>query len=254
MEFPEKVWNDYALAQNRISTRAKSAMRRWLDENGTGDRAAMTERAYALSTTYGEASAALACEMYDAVAVLEGAELPPAEPAPTATWEETSDAVYGAADRSRNLEYLSGVVGRLVKQAGADTTLRNAARDHAEFAWIPMGTETCAFCIALASRGWQPASGDLSGGHAEHIHENCFCEFAVRHDRGTRFPGFDPQKYLDMYYGADLDGERPTAANRVNALRRELYGSNRERINAQKRSAYAKRRELESSAAEELKT
>lgn len=48
-------------------------------------------------------------------------------------------------------------VSRLVKRAGADTTLKNAQRDGAEFAWVPHG-DSCAFCLTLASRGWQRAS------------------------------------------------------------------------------------------------
>ena len=47
-------------------------------------------------------------------------------------------------------------VSRLVKRAGADTTLKNAQRDGAEFAWVPHG-DSCAFCLTLASRGWQRA-------------------------------------------------------------------------------------------------
>ena len=54
-----------------------------------------------------------------------------------------------------------------------------------------------------------------------------------------------------MYYGADLDGEAPSAHNRINAMRREFYAENKDEINAQKRSAYAKRIERDSPQAEE---
>ena len=45
--------------------------------------------------------------------------------------------------------------------------LKNALRDGAEFAWVPNG-DTCAFCMTLASRGWQRASKRaIKNGHAE---------------------------------------------------------------------------------------
>jgi hypothetical protein len=42
------------------------------------------------------------------------------------------------------------------------------------------------------------------------------------------------------------------ASDELNALRREVYDRNKNKINAQKRSAYAKRKERESSKAEEI--
>ena len=90
----------------------------------------------------------------------------PAEAAETATYNETAKAINGAAKTNSGKE-VSGVVDRLVKRAGVDTTMKNAIRDGAEWAWIPSG-DTCAFCLTLASRGWQPASADaLKGGHAD---------------------------------------------------------------------------------------
>ncbi|WP_291225020.1 hypothetical protein [Gemmiger sp.] len=130
-------------------------------------------------------------------------------------------------------------VSRLVKRAGADTTLKNAVRDGAEWAWVPHG-DTCPFCITLASNGWQKASSKvLKGGHAEHIHANCDCEFAIRFDHNTTVAGYDPEKYLKQYRDAGGD---------VNAMRRIDYAANRERINAQKRAAYAERKAAFTSA------
>jgi hypothetical protein len=142
---------------------------------------------------------------------------------------------------------MANAIGRLVKQTGADTTLKNALRDGAEFAWIPSG-DTCAFCITLASRGWQKASkAAIKGGHAEHIHANCDCTYAIRFDSSTNVRGYDPDKYREMYDDADGSSPKP----KINAMRREFYAENKEEINEQKRSAYEKRQELNSSAAEE---
>lgn len=201
---------------------------------------------------YGEASSALACEMYDALSALEGASVPPAEPAPLPQYGEVAKAINGTV-KLANAEIVAGAVERLVKLPGADTMIQNAKRDNAEYAWIPNG-DTCAFCLTLASRGWQNASkAILDGGHAEHIHAHCDCTFAIRHNPETTVQGYDPEKYKEMYYDAPLDGEAPTSQNRINALRREAYAQNKEKINAQKRAAYQKRKELNSSKAEEIK-
>ena len=63
----------------------------------------------------------------------------------------------------------------------------------------------------------------LKGGHAEHIHANCDCEFAVRFDGSTSVAGYDPEKYLAQYREAGSD---------VNAMRRIDYAAHREHINA----------------------
>lgn len=179
----------------------------------------LIDYAYGLVTKYGEGSSALAAEMYDEMALLSKAKVPAAIPAETASIEDVGKALNGAIKVSDNEEYVSSVVNRLVKQAGQDTTLQNAMRDGAQFAWIPAG-ETCAFCITLASNGWQYASKKtIKNGHAEHIHANCDCAYAVRFDSTTQVKGYDPDKYKKMYYGAE--GRTPT--DKINAMRREMY-------------------------------
>lgn len=196
--------------------------------------------AYSLVTKYGEAAATLAAEMYDEIAAISGAAVPPAIPADTADYGEVAKTVNGIKKVSENEDMYSGAVGRLVKQAAADTTLKNAIRDGAEFAWITRG-DTCAFCITLASRGWQRASkAALKNGHAEHIHANCDCEYAVRFNSKGGVAGYDPDKFLKMYYSADGN----TPKERINAMRRADYAKNKDKINAQKREAYALRVEL----------
>ena len=109
--------------------------------------------------------------------------------------------------------------------------------------------DTCAFCITLASRGWQSASKQaIKNGHAEHIHANCDCTYAVRFGHDVDVEGYNPSAYYKMYQNAD--GGSPKA--KINAMRREFYAENADAINAQKRSAYAKMRARESSSAEEL--
>lgn len=255
MRITRKTWNKYIRVLRTLNNRAAEEMIRYItplradiaagrltaDE---GNRM-IVDYAYAVATKYGEAAGAAACEMYDAVAILSNARVPPAMPAATATYGETAKAVYGTI--AQNPEITPAAVARLVKRAGADTTLRNALRDGAEWAWIPNG-DTCAFCIMLASQGWMPASkAQLDGDHAEHIHANCDCTFAIRFNTDTDVAGYDPDGYRQMYDGAEGRGWR----QKVNSMRREIYDQNKERINEQKRDAYQKRKEREDSEAEE---
>ena len=213
----------------RLNQRAGQLMADYIAAHGTRDTDALIAYAHALVTKYGEGSAELACQMYDALAAAAKAGVPAAEPAQPASYGEVARMVQ--ATKASQPQMQQGV-SRLVKRAGADTTLKNALRDGAEFAWIPQG-DTCAFCLTLASRGWQKASqAAIKGGHAEHIHANCDCEYAIRFDGRSTVAGYDPDEYLRRYRAAGSD---------VNALRRVNYARNRERINAQKRAAYALR-------------
>ena len=217
----------------RLNQSAGQLMADYIAAHGTGDTDTLIAYAHALVTKYGEGSAELACQMYDDLAAAARAGVPAAEPAEPASYGEIARMVQ--ATKASPPQMQRGV-SRLVKRAGADTTLKNALRDGAEFAWVPQG-DTCAFCLTLASRGWQKASqAAIKGGHAEHIHANCDCEYAIRFDGASTVAGYDPEKYLKQYRDAGSD---------VNALRRVNYARNRERINAQKRAAYAARKALE---------
>lgn len=244
-----RAWNKYIADLRKISDKAAEEALEYIRRHPISTREEMQlfiEYAYALATKYGEASGALACEMYDALASLSGVTVPPAVPAQTATYGDIAKAVYGTI--LTNPEITSSAISRQVKLVGVDTMQQNALRDGAEWAWIPSG-DTCAFCLTLASRGWQPASKKaIKNGHAEHVHANCDCTYAVRFSDGVDVEGYDPDKYYDMYQSAD--GNTPQA--KINALRREFYADNKEIINAQKRSAYAKRKERNSSEAEEI--
>ena len=230
MQITARTWNEYIARLSKLNEKAGQLMQEYVAAHGIEDGPALIAYANALVTKYGEGSAELACQMYDALAEASKANLPAAEPATTAEYGEVARMVN--ATKRQNPANLPNGVRRLVKRAGADTTLHNAIRDGAEWAWVPHG-DTCPFCIMLASNGWQKASAKLlKGGHAEHIHANCDCEFAVRFDGSTSVANYDPAEYLRQYRAAGSD---------VNAMRRIDYAAHRERINAQKRAAYAAR-------------
>ena len=230
MRITATAWAAYTQQLAKLNKKAGQLMADYIAAHGTGDTDALIAYAHALVTKYGEGSAELACQMYDALAAAAKAGVPAAEPAQPASYGEVARMVQ--ATKASQPQMQQGV-SRLVKRAGADTTLKNALRDGAEWAWVPQG-DTCAFCLTLASRGWQKDSqAAIKGGHAEHIHANCDCEYAIRFDGRSTVAGYDPDKYLRQYRAADGD---------INKLRRVNYAANKERINAQKRAAYAARK------------
>lgn len=238
MQISAKTWNEYVTRLSRLNQKAGQLMREYIDAHGTANTDDLVAYAYGLVTKYGEGSAELACQMYEALAEAQGVYVPAAEPAATASYGEVARMV--SATKDQNPANLPNGVSRLVKRAGADTTLKNAIRDGAEWAWVPHG-DTCPFCITLASNGWQKASQKLlKGGHAEHIHAHCDCEFAVRFRSDTTVAGYDPDTYYRQYREAGGD---------INKMRRIDYAANRERINAQKRAAYAARKAYTNQAA-----
>ena len=239
MQITAKTWNEYITRLSRLNQKAGQLMREYIGSHGTESTDdLMIAYAYGLVTKYGEGSAELACQMYDALAEAANAGVPAAEPAEPADYGEVARMVN--ATKNQNPANLPNGVSRLVKRTGADTTLKNAVRDGAEWAWVPHG-DTCPFCITLASNGWQKASSKvLKGGHAEHIHANCDCEFAIRFAHNTTVAGYDPEKYLAQYNAAGRD---------INKMRRVNYAANKERINAQKRAAYAARKGYTNQAA-----
>lgn len=238
MQISAKTWNEYITRLSRLNQKAGQLMRDYIDAHGTADTDGLVAYAYGLVTKYSEGSAELACQMYEALAEAQGVYVPAAEPAATASYGEVARMV--SATKDQNPANLPNGVSRLVKRAGADTTLKNAIRDGAEWAWVPHG-DTCPFCITLASNGWQKASQKLlKGGHAEHIHANCDCEFAVRFRSDTTVAGYDPDEYYRQYREAGGD---------INKMRRIDYAARKDAINAQKRAAYAARKAYTNQAA-----
>lgn len=231
MQITEKAWVEYITKMSQISQKAADLMQSWVQKNGLENDKALLDYAYALSQHYGQAIGALSCQMYEATAAAQGVIVPTAEAADLPDYGEVAKAVKGTKKQSPN--NIPGTLARLVKQVGADTTLKNAERDGAQFAWVPHG-DTCAFCITLASRGWQYMSKKaMRNGHAEHIHAHCDCEYAVRFDGKSTVAGYDPDKYLEEYYDANGD---------INEMRRKRYAQNKDVINARKRELYASKK------------
>ena len=217
MKIAPTKWKAYTASLAMINSRAAREMLAFAGKNGLDDRKKLMDYGMALVQKYGEGSAELACEMYDAIARLQKASVPAAKPADIPDYGEVAMSVNGTLKQSPDGKLLGDAVSRLVKQVGADTMLKNARRDHAEFAWIPSG-DACPFCAMIASNGWQRATRQtVSGDHAEHIHANCQCEFAIRFTSELDVSGYEPEKLREEWDNA----EGTTQAEKLNFMRRE---------------------------------
>ena len=280
MYISTKDWKSYINKLRKLNDDAAKLIIAYVQKNGFSNTDALIRYCYAVVEKYGTGSAALAAAMYDATALMQGAVVPSAELAAVASYGDVAKTVQGVLKTSSNVDELAGAVTRWVKKAGCDTTLQNAVRDShsndlystgrkkygkkkntgAQFAWVPMG-DTCAFCLALAANGWQYQTSGAAAEHAEHIHSNCDCTYAVRFNENSGIEGYDPDEITKQINAdlkeqgmvADVDDYYHGAFNSdvLNAIRRQNYAENKEEINAQKRSAYEKRQELNSSKAEE---
>lgn len=224
--------DNYISQLRKLSNDAAQKVELYVNKYGLDDKKSLIDYVHAVVTKYGEGSATLSAQMYEAIAELQGADVLSAIVAPTATYGETAKAVYGSLKQSPDGKKIGQIADRLVKQSSADTMLQNAKRDNAEWAWVPSGI-TCAFCIMLASEGWRPASvAQMRGYHADHIHANCDCQFMIRFNKDLGVADYDPNKYKKMYQDADTtDYDNKKMAHpkyhnkstaKLNALRREL--------------------------------
>ena len=256
MTISENMWKDYIARLRNINNHASELMASFLKTHPLDTEEAIIaalEYGYALATKYGEAAATLACMMYEAIAEMSGVVVPAATPAATATFGEVAKQIQGTMKQSSDPEKIASAVGRLVKLAGVDTTVGNAIRDGAEWAWIPHG-DTCAFCMMIASNGWRKASKKaIKDGHAFHVHANCDCTYAVRFNENLDVEGYDPDGIYDMMHDVSREENGGNAGNwddMMNAYRRRNYRADKDRINEQKRINYAERKQRQKEASE----
>lgn len=235
-----RAWDRYARRQAAQRKAAHDAMYDFAIDNA--ETALLLREGVRLARKHGRSAAALAATFYDRVARDEGADVPKAAMTVVANAGRMANIVEGArpkleaGDAEGFAKACADAVANDVKRSATATIKNNARRDNAEYAWIPQGSETCAFCITLASNGWTPARrATAMGDHAEHIHPNCECEFAVRFDSEGGVAGYDPSVYEEIYDGT----EGRNSQDKINAIRREQYAVNKDKINAQHRERYA---------------
>lgn len=70
------------------------------------------------------------------------------------------------------------------------------------YARVPMGGETCEFCIMLASRGFVYTSAD-NAGEGTHYHTHCRCKI-IPGKKGSSVEGYDPNSLYKQWKGMKI--------------------------------------------------
>ena len=244
-------WNRYSARQAAQREAAAAEMMAYsMDAAGKASVATIAKNGTRIAIKHGRAAAALACVWYDKMAAEAKVDVQKADPVVVANSgriaAQVNDATryIDAGDVEAFAKECGDAVAGEVKRSVSRTMMKNARRDQAEFAWVPQGSETCAFCEALASNGWTPARRETAmGDHNEHIHPNCECEFAVRFNGEDTIAGYDEkvEELREKYRSA----EGKSSKAKINSMRRDNYAKHQKEITARQRENYAIRKDME---------
>lgn len=245
MRISSETWRRYQRAHALLQGMAKRDFEEYFqslpwDDDEQRCMRLMTARAVQLVQRYGLADGELSAQLYDELMAMYGAEVEPAEIAEVDTAyvvRDVSAAVSKATSLESAMSLASSAVSGHVKRVGTRTMENAAARDGAMWAWVCIG-DTCAFCRTLGGNGWQYASKRVrSGYHAEHVHDNCDCQFVVKPEGAVLdIEGYDPDALFHEY---ETSGGR-SSKDKINAMRRADYTEDfaRQR-NERRRELYA---------------
>lgn len=120
---------------------------------------------------------------------------------------------------------------KLVKQPGRDTLTATAERNDMGWVRVPQGSETCAFCLMLASRGAENIIGGgdytyssewAAGGEGHKYHGDCDCAVMLLRSGEEMPDGYEPEHMYDMYRAA-VDSVGSTNPKQVLAAMRRLH-------------------------------
>ena len=153
----------------------------------------------------GSVAQALAMQLYDAICMAEGIDSNPAVMFPDAINHDmmvekvhyfARDLVDGMRDKfDRETAELAEYY---IRRCAYENTVRNCAANGVRYARVPSGTETCDFCLMLASRGFvYHTEATAKGEHGVHAHCRCIVVPGVR--GVTRIEGYDPDALYDQW-------------------------------------------------------
>lgn len=206
-EYDERIQKLGDAAYDAVHRRVTQFMKRFPGASVERVRDFTIESVSFAVSVYGDAAATCAADLYDEMAEASGAKLPSAV-------LDTSD-VSGFIEKEvryqagkliadKREEFAAAVAAKAADQVSRranETMRRNSKRDGLRYARVPMGGETCTFCIMLASRGFVYKSAKTAG-EGNHFHTNCRCKVVPQFDkrgRETVVEGYDPDELLDRW-------------------------------------------------------
>lgn len=151
-----------------------------------------------------DASALLAAQFYDAareycVGKAMGA-VANSQRAPDATRIATVGIIEHGKTPQGIIDQLSARLDYELKRSAGDCVFFNGSHDREKphYARVPSGSETCQFCLMLASRGFVYRS-KKSAGELDHYHANCDCRVTPGWGDDPRVEGYDTQAIYDRW-------------------------------------------------------
>lgn len=156
-----------------------------------------------------EISAARSAEFYDAVRQLSGvgggySSIVDSGRDPKATEEAIRGMVSSVVKTGKADAFLQKLLARVdyeTKKASGVCMFRNGRRDKTDvkFARVPSGSETCAFCVMLASRGFVYKNEKTAGAN-DHWHAHCDCRIVPSFGADPSIiEGYDPEGLYERY-------------------------------------------------------
>lgn len=215
MAIPISYVDNYSAALNRATSTARTAAFDALQKiDYSADIADIRDASIAVLETAcaasAQVSATVANEFYNAVRVLETGEriaaIVDTGRKPEATAEAVRAFVQLLVDGASPEDFIARCVDRVdyeTRKAANMNMAANAKRDKRKpkFARVPTGSETCAWCLLLASFGFRYNNMDV----ASHSHEDCDCRVIPSWSDDAAINGYEDtlKGYEELYAQAE---------------------------------------------------
>lgn len=238
MQIPRSYIEEYSRALNVVSERARTQLVDALSRIDYAQDVAVIRNAVIaiMQPACGASStvaARLAAEFYDGLRARFGIDdgyraIVDSRRVPRAT-EEAVRAIVGYLVVGKPVEqFINECADRIdyeTRRAANECVAYNTTNDPKEPRWarVPMGAETCPWCMMLASNGFFYKSEES----ASHNHPGCDCKAVPSWDKSPEIQGYDPARYYREWKDA-IDAETKTSAERkgtsVEAERKRILG------------------------------
>ena len=190
----------------------------WTPENIAECRDLVIQALAAVMPTYTTMAAQASADFYDAARELVVGEKMGAQAISDFDMRKTEGAVRGFVRfvlRDDVQTFNDQVLQRIdyeMKLSAANSTIENGKRDKRKprYARVPTGSETCDFCLMLASRGF--VYNSQSTASMGHVHSGCDCRIVAGWD-GMEVEDYDPRSIYDRWQDA-IDAKARERAER----------------------------------------